>query len=386
MQHYLCHYGEIALKKNNRGWFERLLKKNIEGQLKPHGPLKVHTLPGRLWVAFPSPPRREAVTAELKKIFGIVNFIPSHCCEASMEKLKQDIALALPHFPFHSFAVRAKKCEAQTPLGGQYLNETIGQWVKDQTGAKVDLENPQTTLFIKMFHDRFFFGFEKIAGPGGLPVGSAGAVAGLLSGGIDSPVACLKMMKRGCRLLFIHFHSAPFASEQSLDKAAALADHLATFQGGGLLLAVPFGAIQREIVAKVPEAWRVLLYRRIMLRIAEGLAKEHVCEGLVTGESLSQVASQTLSNLAAIDRAVSLPVFRPLIGMDKVEIVAEARAFGTYDFSIQPHEDCCSFMVPRHPKTRSTPEMLEKWETLFDLDGWMAQGVKEAKSCELQRG
>lgn len=319
----------------------------------------------------------------LKKIFGIVNFIPCACCEPSLEKLANDLLGELGNYSFESFAVRAKKCEEQIPVGSQFVNETIGHRVKEKTGARVDLENPQTTIHIAMFQDRFFYGFEKIAGAGGLPVGVAGIVAGLLSGGIDSPVACLRMMKRGCKVLFIHFYSAPFVPEASLDKTVELAECLAQYQGGGLLLAVPFGEIQRQIVAKSEAAWRVLLYRRMMLRIAEVLAREHGCLGLVTGESLSQVASQTLSNLNTIERAIELPVHRPLIGMDKVEIVEEARRFGTFDLSIRPHPDCCSFMVPKHPKTRSNPKDLEKIEADLALDDWVARGVKEAKKYEL---
>lgn len=383
MRHTLCHYGEIALKKNNRGWFEQALKRNIERQLKSHAALKVQKLPGRIWIEFPTPPQREAAHTRLKKIFGIVNFIPCACCEASLLKLKEGMVKALDHCAFASFAVRAKKCEPQLPLGSQYVNEEIGRFVQEITKARVDLENPQTTIYIEMFRDRFFYGLEKVEAAGGLPVGVAGTVAGLLSGGIDSPVACLRMMKRGCRIVFIHFHSAPFTSEQSLDKTLELAEFLGGFQGGGVLLAVPFGEIQREIVANTPEAYRVLLYRRMMLRIGEVLAREYGGEGLVTGESLSQVASQTLSNLAGIEAAAGLPVFRPLIGMDKVEIVREARGFGTYDISIQPHEDCCSFMVPKHPKTQSRPEALARLEANLPVDAWVAKGVKEAKRYEL---
>ncbi|MBI4124565.1 MAG: tRNA 4-thiouridine(8) synthase ThiI [Deltaproteobacteria bacterium] len=386
MQHILCHYGEIALKKNNRNWFEQALIKNIERQLKDYAPLKAHKLAGRVWIEFAEPHRREAVQPLLKKIFGVVNFIPCERVEAGLDKLKAGVLTALGDYKFDSFAVRAKKCEPQLALGSQEVNEAIGRLVQEKTGSRVDLENPQTTIHIEMFHDRFFFGFEKIAGPGGLPVGVAGSVAGLLSGGIDSPVACLRMMKRGCRVLFVHFHSAPFASEQSLDKTLDLAEYLGSFQGGGLLLAVPFGEIQREIVAKAPEGYRVLLYRRMMLRIAEVLAREYGSMGLVTGESLSQVASQTLSNLASIEQAATLPIFRPLIGMDKVEIVKEAQAFGTYETSIRPHEDCCSFMVPRHPKTQSRAEELERLEANLPVDAWVERGVKETKRHVLQGG
>ena len=383
MRHTLCHYGEIALKKNNRGRFEQALIRNIERQLKPYANLTVHKLPGRVWIEFAEPYQLEVTHKLLKKIFGIVNFIPCDCCDPSLPKLKAGVLEALGEHTFNSFAVRTRKCEPEFPWSSQQMNEEIGRLVQEQTKARVDLENPETTIYIEMFRDRFFFGFNKIAGPGGLPVGVAGRLAGLLSGGIDSPVACLRMMKRGCEVLFIHFHSAPFTSEQSLDKVLELAEYLGTFQGGGVLLSVPFGEMQREIVAKVPEAYRVLLYRRMMLRIAEVLAREYGCLGLATGDSLSQVASQTLSNLAGIGQAATIPIFRPLIGMDKVEIVREAREFGTYDISVRPQEDCCSFMVPRHPKIQSRPEDLARMEKNLPVDAWVQQGVKEAKKYKL---
>lgn len=384
MQHFLIHYGEIALKKNNRGRFENVLQEAIQRQLKDVAPCSVRKLSGRLWIEFAAPPNPQVVTDRLKKIFGVANFIPCGRAEVSLEKLKQALDSELAEKKFFSFAVRAKRGEKNFPLSSQFVNEEIGRFVQEKTKAQVDLENPETTLYIEMFQNHLFYGWIKIPGAGGLPVGIAGTVAGLLSGGIDSPVACYRMMKRGCRVLFIHFYSAPFVSEQSLDKALELAEALGNYQEGGLFLAVPFGEIQRQIVTRTPEAFRILLYRRMMLRIGEVLAKEYGAEALVTGESLSQVASQTLSNLSTIERVATLPLFRPLIGMDKVEIVKEAMAIGTFDISIKPHDDCCSFMTPKHPKTSSIAEIVERMERDLDVDEWTKKGVKEAKRYELE--
>lgn len=383
MRHFLLHYGEIALKKGNRNFFEGTLQKNISGRLKSIGPCNVRKLSGRFLLEFPAPPDLQAVSGSLQKIFGLVNFIPCRSTDVSLENLKQDMGRALEKEKFSSFAVRAKRCEKNFPVGSQFVNEEIGRFVQGKTGAQVDLENPETTVHIELFGDRIFYGFKKIPGPGGLPVGIAGRVALLLSGGIDSPVAGFRMMKRGCEAHFIHFHSAPFTKKESFDKAMELAEKLTEYQNSGILISVPFGEIQRQIVAKTEEGYRVLLYRRMMLRIAEKLAREYGAQALVTGESLSQVASQTLSNLATIEKVSTLPVFRPLIGMDKVEIIDEARKIGTFDISIRPHEDCCSFMVPKHPKTSSKAEVLEQIERDLEVDEWIVKGVKEGKIFEL---
>lgn len=379
MQNFLIHYGEIALKKKNRSYFEEALLQRVASQVKEIAPYKIRRLPGRLWLEFQVTPDQKKVFSALQKVFGLANFIPCARVEVSLEKLKQELTLRLKEKKFASFAVRAKRGEENFPLSSQFVNEEIGGFVKELTGMKVDLEEPEMTIHIELFNEQIFFGFEKIQGLGGLPVGIAGRVVSLLSGGIDSPVAAFRMMKRGCEVLFVHFHSAPFTKEESLDKVLELAENLSVYQGGGRLITVPFGEIQRQIVAKTEESYRVLLYRRMMLRIAEALAREYACEALVTGESLSQVASQTLSNLSAIENVAGLPVLRPLIGMDKVEIIAEARKMGTFEISTRPHEDCCSFMLPKHPKTRSTAGGLDQIEKVLEVDEWVRQGVKGSK-------
>ena len=383
MQHYIIHYAEIALKNKNRFWFEQTLQKRIAQRCNEIAPCKVHRLQGRFLIEFAVTPDVELVSDNLLKIFGLANFIPGGFAAPSLEELKKNLGRELERCKFSSFAVRARRAEKNFPVSSQYVNEEIGRFVKELTQTKVDLENPETTIHIELFEDRIFYGFKKIAGPGGLPVGIAGKVMTLLSGGIDSPVAALRMMKRGCESLFLHFHSAPFVTIQSEDKALELSEILAQFQDGGVFLSVPFGEIQRQIIAKTPEAFRVLLYRRMMLRIAEVLAREYKCLGLVTGESLSQVASQTLSNLAAIESVVDMPLFRPLIGMDKIEIIEEAKKFKTFEISIRPHDDCCSFMLPKFPKTNSRIEELDAIEKGLDIDSLVQKGVKEAKSYQL---
>lgn len=379
MRHVLIHYGEIALKNRNRSFFENQLKRQIERKCRELAPCHIRKQPGRILLEFAAPPPRELVCEKLSKIFGVVNFIPCYLAKPTLEELKNNLAPLLGEKKITSFAVRARRAEKTFPVSSQFVNETIGAFVKEKTGAKVDLENPETTIWIELFQDKILFGFEKLPGVGGLPVGIAGKVAVLLSGGIDSPVAAWRMMKRGCEALFLHFHSGPYTSEESIEKALDLAEVLTHYQEGGELFSIPFGEIQQKIIASTPESYRVLLYRRMMLRIASVLAKEYHCLGLVTGESLSQVASQTLSNLANIEKATDLPIFRPLIGMDKTEIVEEAKKIGTFEISIRPHSDCCSFMIPKHPKTHSRPEALETLEKELEVDALVQKGVKEAK-------
>ncbi|OGQ05992.1 MAG: tRNA 4-thiouridine(8) synthase ThiI [Deltaproteobacteria bacterium RIFCSPLOWO2_01_44_7] len=383
MQHYILHYGEIALKNKNRSFFENALQRRVALRCREIAPLTLHKLPGRFWMEFAVTPNAQVVQNKLSKIFGLANFMPCERAEASLENLKENLDRSLITQKFSTFAVRAKRAEKNFPVGSQYVNEEIGRFIQLKTNARVNLDQPETTVHIELFQNHIFYSFEKIPGLGGLPVGVSGKVAVLLSGGIDSPVAAWRMMKRGCEALFIHFHSAPFASAQSEDKALELAEMLANYQDGGSLLCVPFGEIQRQIVSKAPEDYRVLLYRRMMLRIAENLAIKNGCQALVTGEALSQVASQTLSNLSAIESVSNLPVFRPLIGMDKLEIIEQARKIGTFDISIKPHEDCCSLMLPKHPKTRSTKEGLDRVELRLEIDSLVKKGVEEVKTYEL---
>jgi thiamine biosynthesis protein ThiI len=219
---------------------------------------------------------------------------------------------------------------------------------------------------------------DPVAGPGGLPVGASGTVGALLSGGIDSPVAAWRMMKRGCRVVFVHFHSVPYLASTSQAKARALVERLTEWQYDSTLVLVPFGEIQREVVLTVPPPARVIAYRRLMVRIAEALARKHGALALTTGESLGQVASQTLSNIARIDEVAEMPILRPLIGMDKLEITEEARRLGTFEISIEPDADCCTLFVPKHPATRMSEHEIVAVEARLEIPRLVAEGCDGA--------
>lgn len=366
MNGFLIHYHEIALKGKNRPFFVEQLVKNIRYSL---GNLagKIEKLPGRIFVSVPAIHSSEEITDKLKKIFGIANFMPAFHAECDIKKLEAKINKEIKNYKFESFRVTASRDYKKFFLTSEQVNVVLGDAIRKQSGSRVDLKNPQLTIFVEILKDRAFFSFEKIKGPGGLPVGTAGKAVSLLSGGIDSPVASFLLMKRGCEVVFVHFHSHPYLNRSSIDKVLELVKILRNYQRSSKVYFIPFGRIQRKIVLTAPANYRIVFYRRLMLRIAEEVAFQEKAGALVTGESLGQVASQTMENIGQINSAVSLPVFRPLIGMDKEEIIELANKIGTYDVSIMPDEDCCQLFTPKNPVTRGKKEMVEKIESQFDV-------------------
>jgi thiamine biosynthesis protein ThiI len=259
------------------------------------------------------------------------------------------------------------------------LNRDLGAHVLAlRPGVRVSLEHPELNVRVEVLPDEAFVYCDPLPGAGGLPVGTGGTVAALLSGGIDSPVAAWRLMRRGCRVVFVHFHSAPYLPDLSRGKARELVARLTQWQYHSRLFIVPFGEIQREVVLAVPPPFRVVAYRRLMVRIAERLARHAGALALVTGESLGQVASQTLHNLTRIDEIAGMPILRPLIGMDKLEITAQAEAIDTFEVSIEPDADCCTLFVPRHPGTRMSLEEAAAVERRLDVPTLVAMGVDGA--------
>jgi len=255
------------------------------------------------------------------------------------------------------------------------IEREIGGRIKEARGWKVDLDGAALTVRVEFLQHEVFYHFAREAGPGGLPSGVSGRVAALMSGGIDSPVAAFRLMKRGCSVVLIHFHSYPFLSRASQDKVRELAQVLTRHQMRTRLHLVPFGELQRQVVVDAPPGLRVVLYRRLMVRIAERIARDARARALVTGESIGQVASQTLDNMAVIDGAASMPILRPLVGMDKEEIVAEAQRIGTYDISIVPDQDCCQLFTPRSPETHARPGIVEYAESKLPIEEMIASAL-----------
>jgi thiamine biosynthesis protein ThiI len=280
---------------------------------------------------------------------------------------------------FRSFAIDTRRPDKRFPLTSVDVNRQVGAYVQQQSGARVDLTHPELTLQIELVEGQALVSAERLPGAGGLPSHTGGKVAVLLSGGIDSPVAAWKMMRRGCTALFVHFHSFPHTNRESQDKARQVAELLAAWQGRAKLYMVGFADIQRRIMVETPPETRVVLYRRYMLRLAERLARREKARLLVTGDSLGQVASQTLENIDVISRAVPMPILRPLVGSDKEEIVAVARRIGTYDISILPDQDCCSLFVPKHPETRARMDQIERIEAGLDVSAELDAALAHAE-------
>ncbi len=379
MAFVVVRYHEIALKRGNRAWFVNRLADNILRMFRGLDIHEIHRGPGRLVIPLEDDAVWPEVRVRLARVFGVANFLLCHRGERNIDDLSRQIVGALDRAATRRFAVRVKRVDKSYPLDSPEMCRRIGRAVQDATHWPVDLDNPELSIHVELLPQETFVSFEKVEGPGGLPVGTSGLVLALLSGGIDSPIAAHRMMQRGCRVDFVHFHGAPFQDRTSQEKVGELLRLLVQWQPDARLHLVPFGIIQQQIVAQVRRPIRVVLYRRMMMRIAEALARQIDAQALVTGESLGQVASQTLPNLAVTEAACDILVLRPLIGMDKLEITDQARRLGTLDISIQPDQDCCQLFVPRHPATRVTVDEVAEAERPLDIPALVAEALRQTR-------
>jgi tRNA uracil 4-sulfurtransferase len=361
----VVHYHEIGLKGRNRGYFERRLVQNLTSMLDPTAHRGVEVLTGRLVVHTDGEPGPEVLDAT-RRTFGVASCSPAICVDADVEAMTSAALELLGPRTYETFAVVARRATKDFPLTSHEINVELGAAIQAATGAGVNLGAPDAAVHVEVVGKRAFVYVDRIEGPGGLPVGVSGKVVSLLSGGIDSPVATYRILKRGAKASLCHFHSAPFTDRSSPRKALELARMICDWQGPTTLYLVPLGDAQQRIVLSAPPDLRVVLYRRLMVRIASEIARTEGAKALVTGDSLGQVASQTLENLACVDDASPLPLLRPLIGSDKQEIVREAQTIGTYETSILPFEDCCSLFVPKSPATRAKIEECIEAESKLD--------------------
>jgi len=382
MDSVLIRYHEIALKKGNRQYFTELLKRNLLAAVKDLGPKEVRSLSARLLLTFKKDIDAEIAIQRIRTVFGVANFSLVERTARDINALRTRILESLNGTQFESFRIETQRGDKTFPLTSPEINRQLGAAVKEKSGARVDLTNAEFTVTVEILPRDAFFGFNKIAGAGGLPVGASGRLIALISGGIDSPVAAYRMMQRGCRVIFVHFHSAPYQDNTSQEKVRQLITTLTRHQFLSRLYLVPFGEIQRQIVASVARPLRVILYRRMMLRIAEAIARKEKAKALVTGESLGQVASQTLDNMVVVQQAARLPILRPLVGMDKQEIIDQARRIGTFDISAIPDQDCCQLFVPKHPATKARFTDVEHDEARFDVNELVHYGIENATEEE----
>ena len=368
----LCKLGEIVLKGLNRRSFEMKLMSNIRRRTQRYGKFKIYSRQSTIYVE----PVEEtcdlnAAYDACKKVFGIIAIARAVPCAKEKEVIfataKEYLGPAL--LAAKSFKVESKRSDKSFPMGSIQLSQWVGGALHDAfPHLTVDVHTPELTVYLEVREDAAYVHGPAEAAAGGLPIGMGGHAVSLLSGGIDSPVSSYMIAKRGVQLELLHFASPPYTSEQAREKVLQLAQELTVWCGRLTVHVVPFTEIQEEIRRKCPEDHFTLIMRRFMMRLGDRLAHELACKAIVTGESLGQVASQTIQALVVSDDVATLPVLRPLIGMDKEEIVRIARHVGTFDTSILPYEDCCTVFTPRHPKTKPNLEEAREYEAALDID------------------
>ncbi len=384
----LCRYGELFLKLGNRGRFEQQLAKNVRGALAGLEGVTVEQPHGRIVIHAPEEVAEEAAT-RAAQVFGLVSLSPAREVEPEFDVISaaavQSAQALLARDPSRarSFRIEAKRSNKSFPLGSLEIASRVGSAVNIATGVPVDLHNPAMTIGIEVGHKSAYVYSDNRPAPGGLPVGTAGRGILLLSGGIDSPVAGWLAAKRGMALHGLYFHSPPFVGEKSKDKVVSLARAISRWQAVRRLYVVNFTETQKALREAGPAELAVVLYRRMMMRVADLLADKMQIDAIVTGETLGQVASQTLTNMHVIGQAARRLVLRPLVTYDKNETIAIARRLGTFDTSILPFEDCCSLFVPAHPATGARLSDVEKAEAKLDLAALAASVMASAETIVL---
>ena len=382
----VVHFHEIGLKGRNRDFFEDALARNLRRALRGTGYKRVRKGFGRVMIDLEPDALPEVAAQRAADVFGVAYVGLGRRVEPNLHRISDTALELIQQETFTSFAVRARRTHSNFGHRSQEVNETLGQRIKDITGARVDLKNPQTTVWVEMFGGTGVVFARRFEGAGGLPSGVSGKMLVLMSGGIDSPVAAWRMGRRGADVELLHFHGQPYTDPSSVRQAEELAQVLTRYQLQTTLHLVPLGDAQREIVTHAPSSMRMVLYRRIMMRISAELAAEIGAQALVTGDSLGQVASQTIENIRAVDAVLEgVEVFRPLIGMDKQEIMDEARRIGTYEISARQHQDCCVLFSPRAPATRSDAAKATHAERELDMNALVGKALagRETKTFEI---
>ena len=369
MKIILIHYNEVALKGKNRIFFEQKLASNIKLALPS---AKVNRLQGRILAEVPD----EVDISNLDNIFGISSYSPAITVKTDLEEIKKAAAEIIKNQSGKTFKVETRRAWKQFARDSMEVSREVGAHILENSRLKVDVKNPGLTVRIEVLKDKTFVYCEKIKGAGGLPVGTAGRVLVLISGGIDSPVAAYYAMKRGCEVDFIHFHSYPYTDKASIEKVTELIKILSKFQGRSRLYLAPIIEFQKEAVKTIESRHRIILYRRLMYKVADEVAKKNHLKAIVSGDNLGQVASQTLENMGVIGHGIELPILRPLLGFDKEEIIEVAKKIGTFLISIEPHGDCCSVFLPQNPATKSRLKDILAEEKKIGMDKWIKTIIK----------
>ncbi len=377
---FLLKLGEVVLKGLNRRSFEDKLVSNVRWRLKKHGSFQVYIRQSTIYVE----PQGEdcdleAAWQSCRQVFGVAAVARAVPCEKTIEAIVETAQtyLAGQFAAARSFKVESKRADKQFRLNSIQISQEVGGELAERfPHVTVDVHHPDLTVFVEIREKAAYVHAPSVPGAGGLPVGMGGHAVSLLSGGLDSPVSSWMMARRGVELEMVHFVSPPYTSQQAQDKVLELARLLTAYCGRMIVHIIPFTEIQEEIRKHCPEEYFTLIMRRFMMRLAQAVAKKAGAKALITGESLGQVASQTMMALGVTDAVAEMPVLRPLIGMDKVEIIRLAREIGTFDTSILPYEDCCTVFTPRHPCTRPDPEDVRKAESALDVEGLVAKALE----------
>ncbi|GAB6087016.1 tRNA 4-thiouridine(8) synthase ThiI [Alkaliphilus crotonatoxidans] len=382
----IVRYGEVMLKGSNKRFFEDKLVRHIRHALRDLGRPTVYKKHSRIYVDVDHYDEKQLIE-RIKKVFGVTLISPAKRFPVELDKIKE---VALEELKFQeqtrgirTFKVESKRVDKSFPLSSLELSREIGGYLlSKQEQVKVDVHQPDVKVYVEVREEAYVFS-ERVMGLGGLPLGTNGKAMLLLSGGIDSPVAGWMVAKRGVEIQAVHFHSYPFTSQRAKEKVLDLARLLSEYIGSFKLFSVNLLPIQKEINEKCPEDEMTILSRRFMMKIAEQIAQEQNAQALVTGESIGQVASQTIESLNTTNAAVSMPVFRPLIAMDKVDIIEIARNIGTYDTSIQPFEDCCTVFLPKRPVTKPRLDRILKSEARLDAETLIEEAISNMEVEEI---
>ena len=377
--HAIVKTHELALKGKNRPWFMRKLTDNLRIATRGSGVERIWK--GQLMVGLTLSDEEcwPEVKSRLKEVFGVAKFYKAYELPQDLDGLKARIPEFLEGRTFSSFRITTNRADKRFPMNSEEVNRDLGAFVKDLTGAQVNLKYPELSIYVDIQTSGFLIYFDEVKAHGGLPVGVSGKVAVMLSGGIDSPVAAWQMMKRGCQAMFVHFHSYPLVDRTSMEKAVDLVEHLNRHQYESNLFMAPLGEIQKKIILTCPPSYRVVLYRRFMVRITEVLARRNRAKAIITGESCGQVASQTLENIAVVNQSAGMPILRPLIGHNKEEIVNMAQNIGTFTTSILPDQDCCTLFVPKHPETKADLDTVLRLEESLSVDEIVKDAVENTE-------
>ena len=372
----LIHYHELGLKRDNKSWFEKIFQTNIKKQIVDLPYKNINTYASRVFIYGIDKNKWDDYKSKLKNVMGLKNALLMQKVDADINNITAIAYDIASNIKFDTFRITTKRQDKGFSLTSHEINQIVGAEIYEKTHKAVSLKNPQLNIIIEIVRGQAFVGYKKIEGYGGLPNGSGETAISLLSSGIDSPVASFQILKRGVKLVYVHFHSAPATNKESIINCKNIVKKLSNFQNNSILYIYPILKIQQIIMDKIDDKFWVIMFRRIMVKLSCMLAIELKAKALITGENIGQVSSQTLSNIQAISSASNFPILRPLAGHNKEEIINIAKDIDTYEYSIAPHQDCCSFFLPLHPELKAKIEKIEAMENKLKLDDIYLEIIK----------